>query len=358
MSARITPSGSAFRKPSFQANASRDAAPAARNVRAGSQTSNSSLKASAARNSDRGTSVTSQTTISSSRPKVTRGRKRLIIDLSSDEEASDYSPPSDDNEIDSTKGDRKGNKGIKEGRKQGPGLATKKSRHCPPPLSAMTPSPVSSKGKNGFGFQVSPQLKAKTESQAPLSLSCKPPRRPGGRAQPTASSRVSKQTTKFTTTASIPRSPRKAKQSALDKIAELSERDTLLWTEETTAEASKQKQAESGILEEVRSGMRSMSITPVPSTAKDSKEEGDGLANKSDDTNAETPRRRTNSRFTVRLDSKRNEGWESWTHSRSQGDRHLAKQRVLISDDEHEDSEPDISEYTVQNGIIVHHDGV
>ena len=112
------------------------------------------------------------------------------------------------------------------------------------------------------------------------------------------------------------------------------------------------------MIEEVRSVMRSMSITPAPSMAKDAREEGDMLANNSDDETPETPKRRTNSRTTAKSNTNKNEGWEPWKYSRSQGDRHLAKKPTVVSDDEYEDSEPDISKYTVKNGVIVHQDDV
>lgn len=55
---------------------------------------------------------------------------------------------------------------------------------------------------------------------------------------------------------------------------------------------------------------------------------------------------------------KHSAAWNSWTQSRVNGDRYLAKSRAartIVKDDEDDDyDDPDISNYSVIDGIILH----
>ncbi|CAG5160178.1 uncharacterized protein ALTATR162_LOCUS5755 [Alternaria atra] len=293
----FTPTIPGFRRPVLPASATKDSIPAARNVRAGSQATASTYRASSITQNQPDSSVTSRTSVSS-HSSVARG-KRKVVDLSSDEE-SDYSPPSDEDDepkfpmttdevCNSTKSNTK---------KPGP---TAKKAKLPPPLPpAIASKSVFSKGKNGFGFQ--PTSKPKS-NQAAFSLPNPPP--------PDLEARTN---------------------IAID-------------------EANEYEAPEAGVVEQVRGSLRSMSITPAPSTAEDhvnATEDVEILAVVSD------------SGSTIAVQStKHGAGWNSWTHRRANGDRNLAKSRSsrpLVRDDEEDDDyeDPDISKYSIIDGTIVH----
>jgi hypothetical protein len=116
-------------------------------------------------------------------------------------------------------------------------------------------------------------------------------------------------------------------------------------------EANEYEAPEAGVVEQVRGSLRSMSITPAPSTAEDhvnATEDVEILAVVSD------------SGSTIAVQStKHGAGWNSWTHRRANGDRNLAKSRSsrpLVRDDEEDDDyeDPDISKYSIIDGTIVH----
>jgi hypothetical protein len=116
----------------------------------------------------------------------------------------------------------------------------------------------------------------------------------------------------------------------------------------TIDEAKKHKETEARFVEQVRGSLTGMSITPAPSTASDNAvEDVQTLANISDPESATS---RTPTR------AKHSAGWNSWTRSRVNGDRYLAKSRSsrpIVRDDE-DDEDPDVSKYSVINGIILH----
>ncbi|KAI4646632.1 hypothetical protein J4E93_004854 [Alternaria ventricosa] len=340
-----TPKNPSFRRPFLPASATKDSIAVARGVRAGSQVSTSTPtnRASSVSQSQRDASVVSHTSFSS---RSGRG-KRKVVDLSSDEE-SDYAPPSDDEEPQSPVLTDEALKSVK---KQTSRPATKKAKLPPALPPALSSKGVYNKGKNGFGFTSLQKSKPKVNSQTDVALPITPPRVPTRKPQPTTpstptpASQMSKLVALRTQGATVSRSPRKAKLDASAKITQLSEAELQTRTNIAIEEANQREEAatEAGIFEQVRGGMRAMSITPAPSTAGNAAEDVEMLADISD---SET----TSPRHDAGLDS--------WTDSRFNGDRYLAKSRAarpIVEDDEDDDyDDPDISKYSVIDGIIVH----
>jgi hypothetical protein len=116
-------------------------------------------------------------------------------------------------------------------------------------------------------------------------------------------------------------------------------------------EANEYEASEAGVVEQVRGSLRSMSITPAPSTAEDH-------VNATEDVEIFAVVSDSGSTIAVQS-TKHSAGWNSWTHRRANGDRNLAKSRSsrpLVQDDEEDDDyeDPDISKYSIINGTIVH----
>jgi hypothetical protein len=242
-------------------------------------------------------------------------------------------------------------------KKQVPEQASKKARLPPTLPSALTSKSVFEREKHNFGFTNLPKPKPKVNSETASSLSSTPPRAPIRNSQPTASptpTSPSKRPTKPTSTVSpvqvvpILRSPRKAKLDASAGIPQLSEAELQTRTDMTIGSANKHEETEARFVEQVRDSLTGMSITPAPSTASDNAaEDVETLANISDPESATS---RTPTR------AKHGAGWNSWTRSRVNGDRYLAKSRSsrpIVQDDE-DDEDPDISKYSVINGIILY----
>ncbi|KAI4939181.1 uncharacterized protein J4E92_000464 [Alternaria infectoria] len=273
-----------------------------------------------------------------------RRGKRKVVDLSSDEE-SDYAPPSDDEEPSSPVMMDDAPEPVK---KQTSRPATKKVKLPPPLPPALASKGVYNKGKNGFCFTSLQKSKPKVNSQTDAASPTTPPRVPTRKPQPTTpstptpASQRSKIVTSKTQGATVSRSPRKAKLDASAKITQLSEAELETRTSIAIDEANQRERAtaEAGVFEQVRGGMRAMSITPAPGNAA---EDVEMLADVSD------------SEITS---PKHGAGLSSWTDSRFNGDRYLAKSRAarpIVEDDEDDDyDDPDISKYSVINGIIVH----
>jgi len=270
-----------------------------------------------------------------------------VVDLSSDEE-SDYAPPSDDEEPSSSVMMDDAPEPVK---KQTSRPATKKAKLPPPLPPALTSKGVYNKGKNGFGFTSLQKSKPKVNSQTDAALPTTPTRVPTRKPQPTTPSTPTPASQKFknvtlkTQGATISRSPRKAKLDASAKITQLSEAELETRTSIAIDEANQREEAttQAGIFEQVRGGMRAMSITPAPSTAGNAAEDVEMLADVSDSEIASP---------------KHGSGLSSWTDSRFNGDRYLAKSRaarLIVEDDEDDDcDDPDISKYSVIDGVIVH----
>jgi hypothetical protein len=101
------------------------------------------------------------------------------------------------------------------------------------------------------------------------------------------------------------------------------------WTEETIIEADELEEAETGTVADVRGSLRDMSITPAPSV-NGSQGSGDDdvgkLVNISDTESADTRKGAG-----AKVKQKSDNGWDSWTRSRSNGDRYLARFRALAA---------------------------
>ena len=323
--------------------------PAARNVRAGSQASASTYRASSITQSQCDLSATPRTSVSSLR---SGRRKRKVIDVSSDE--SDYTPPSEDDEPRSPIIVEELCKSVK-GNAEKFGPVTKKTKFPPPPPPAMASKSVFSKGKNGYGFQPTSRPKPEVDNQAALSLPNQPQHASIMKSQlspPTAPAPASKTPSKpIATTRAVPvsRSPRKAKLDASAKISQLSETELRIRNDIAVDEANGYEAPETGVVEQLRGSMRSMSITPAPNNTEDQGITAENVGMLADLSDTES---------TIAVQStKHGAGWNSWTHSRINGDRNLAKlrpNRPLVQDEDDDDDDPDISKYSIIDGLIVH----
>jgi hypothetical protein len=135
------------------------------------------------------------------------------------------------------------------------------------------------------------------------------------------------------------------------KISQLSETELQTRNNMAIDEANEYEAPETGVVEQVRGSLRSMSITPAPSTARahsNATEDVEMLADVSD------------SESTIAAQStKHSAGWDSWTRSRVNGDNNLAKKShrsrlLVLDDDDDDDDDLDISEYSIVDGAIVH----
>ncbi|CAI9628528.1 unnamed protein product [Alternaria burnsii] len=333
----MAPKNTSFRKPDFPASVTKDSMPAARNVRAGSQASASTYRASSTTQSQCDLSATPRTSVSSLR---SGRRKRKAIDVSSDE--SDYTPPSEDDEPRSPITIEKLCKSVKgNAKKFGP--VTKKTKFPPSPPPAIASKSVFSKGKNGYGFQPTSRPKSEVDNQAALSLPNQPQHATIMKSQlspPTAPTPALKKPTKpIATTRAVPvsRSPRKAKLDASAKISQLSETELRIRNDIAVDEANGYEAPETGVVEQVRGSMRSMSITPAPNDTEDQGITAENVGMLADLSDIES---------TLAVQStKHGAGWNSWTHSRINGDRNLAKlrpNRPLVQDEDDDDDDPDI----------------
>jgi hypothetical protein len=272
---------------------------------------------------------------------VTKGSKRKVVDISSDEDDSVCSP-SFTNKLGSS--DEEGEKrvGIKETKKQASRTTRKKARHV------LSPSSAYRKEKNSFGFLTPSKPKA-ASPQTPTGST-----RPAAPCTPASVFQEPTKQTAVTPSPAFPttRSYRKAKLDARQKISEISEQGAECLTEEIINEAN-EKDARASVIEEVRSGLCSMSIT------RHAEEDVNMRANVSDNESAEAPGRRSNGKIDRAKHSKeeKEDGWKTWTESRAKGDRYMAKHQASVLDEEDEDDwQPDISKYRIVNGIIVHDD--
>ncbi|KAH6861497.1 hypothetical protein B0T12DRAFT_480212 [Alternaria alternata] len=332
----MAPKNTSFRRPDFPASVTKDSMPAARNVRAGSQASASTHRASSITQSQCDLSATPRTSVSSLR---SGRRKRKVIDLSSDE--SDYTPPSEDDEPRSSIIVEELCKSVK-GNAERFGPVTKKAKFPPPPPAIASKS-VFSKGKNGYGFQPISRPKPEVDNQSALSSPNQPQHTSIMKSQlssQTAPTTASKTPTKPTvTTRAVPvsRSPRKAKLDASAKISQLSETEMRIRNDIAVDEANGYEAPETGIVEQVRGSMRSMSITPAPNNTEDQGITAENVGMLADLSDTES---------TIAVQStKHGAGWNSWTHSRINGDRNLAKlrpNRPLVQDEDDDDDDPDI----------------
>jgi len=345
----MAPKNTSFRRPDFPASVTKDSMPAARNVRAGSQASASTYRASSTTQSQCDLSATPRTSVSSLR---SGRRKRKAIDVSSDE--SDYTPPSEDDEPRSSIVIEELYKSVK-GNAERFGPVTKKTKFPPPPPAAIASKSVFSKGKNGYGFQPTSRPKPEVDNQAALSLPNQPQHASIMKSQlspPTAPAPASKTPSKpIATTRAVPvsRSPRKAKLDASAKISQLSETELRIRNDIAVDEANGYEAPETGVVEQVRGSMRSMSITPAPNNTEDRGITAENVGMLADLSDTES---------TIAVQStKHGAGWNSWTHSRINGDRNLAKlrpNRPLVQDEDDDDDDPDISKYSIIDGLIVH----
>ncbi|KAH7377645.1 hypothetical protein BKA66DRAFT_588613 [Pyrenochaeta sp. MPI-SDFR-AT-0127] len=311
-----------FNKPFVSASASKDTA--LRNGRAGtvdSRASNFNLPVTP--NSKGSASVPSRTG-----PSFTQKRK-IEVNLSSDEEdGSDFSP-SGDEEPDL------------------PGAISRRvKKHAPAPKKARvsttslpkskTPSPPTAlavplaNGKNRLGFRVPAKPKRCSAAAAASSLH-KPcstlsgkstlstpnvPSKPKSHQQPTSEvpkKQSSKPTFKRTSLISTACSavPRKARLEAEAKIQSLITADEEFWTQESILGAAEQEDRLNGALAE---RVRGMSITPTPSACDTDPARSDQPASQHEDV--------PDIGEDVLVDqAPRN----SWTHARSMGDRHVAR---------------------------------
>ncbi|RYO30217.1 hypothetical protein AA0111_g5574 [Alternaria arborescens] len=345
----MAPKNTSFRRPDFPASVTKDSMRAARNVRAGSQASASTYRASSITQSQCDLSATPRTSVSS----LCLGRrKRKAIDVSSDE--SDDTPPSEDDEPRSSVIIEELCKSVK-GNVEKFGPVTKKTKFPPPPPPAIASKGVFSKGKNGYGFQPTSRPKSEVDYQAALSLPNQPQHASIMKSQlspPTTTTPALKKPTKpIATTRAVPvsRSPRKAKLDASAKISQLSETELRIRNDIAVDEANGYEAPETGVVEQVRGSMRSMSITPAPNNTEDQGITAENVGMLADLSDTES---------TIAVQStKHGAGWNSWTHSRINGDRNLAKlrpNRPLVQDEDDDDDDPDISKYSIIDGLIVH----
>jgi len=332
----------------------------------------------AASNTRRGASVVS------AQSNATRSRKRArTYDLSSDEDnsESDYAP----SEPDSPSAE----KSARQAKKMHDAPVLKKARTGIMGSSAATSKPQPRAqvekvpGKNGFGFKSKPTPKPMTPTKtqwrepAPLVSSSPVPasspqspsvrgRAPAPKAKPVRASNMAGK--KF-----IPLpSKRAAARKAEDKIHGYFEAD-----EEFRTECAIEDDVEEARLPE---DMRRMSITPSPSDSQlaaefqEVLEDAESGASEHDETvemlvDIQEPTTAAASVLSdarthtqtgpSALTAKDNDNtWTSWAHTRARGDRHIAKNPHLQPTVEDDDSEADISEYILVNGIIVRKDQV
>ena len=311
----VTLATPSFRKPIFPASAAKDAITAARNVRASSQASVSTTRASSTARSQRNPSVASRVS-SSSRTTATKGGKREVVDISSDEDESDYAPDSsdDEEELESSLGEAQERKFDKNKmRKCAPGPVPKKAKIA---LNSKCETKNGKNGKNGFGFQTPFQPKLKANNQPVPSSQNTSTRPPSHITKPPtlkSPSLVARKPKKATYTVSPRRPQRSSKVTAKSKIAMQLALDEESLVEEHVAQADANEAPECSAVEDVRGGLRSMSFTPAPS---DATEDIGSLV----ETEVSV-----DMGVALRPDFKGDVGWESWMRKRVAGDRFLAR---------------------------------
>ncbi|KAF7576420.1 Nucleo-P87 domain containing protein [Pyrenophora tritici-repentis] len=287
----VTPSTPNFRKPIVPASATKDAISAFKNVRAGSQVSASSMPAQNLTRSHRNASVVSGLS-SSSRTATIRKRNRKVVNLSSDEDESDYAPePSDDEEE---------NLELPLGVGQEPKADKTKMRKVQPgPVSKKAKTDIKT-GKNPFGFDILAQSMSnvKNSQLVPSTLKKLPKPSPQTTLPPSTKKPISANMKPKKS----PRLPahRSSKLAAASKISQ-----QLAVNADSLAA---QEAPESGAVENVRDGLRSMSLTPV-------------LSDKStEDVEALAGSRLTGTGGRGKALRSRPE-WMAWTKRRQTGDR-------------------------------------
>jgi len=234
------------------------------------------------------------------------------LNISSDEDESDYAPDysDDEEELESSLEEAQERKADKNNtRKLASGPVPKKAK------IALNLNRETKIGKNGFGFQTpfQPKLKAKRQPSLHIATPC-------ALETPTL---IAKKPKRVTHTVS-PRQPpqRSSKVAAESRIAMQLALDEEPLITESVAEATANEGPEFSAVEDVRGELRSMSLTPAPS---DATEDVGSLA--------ET---KLSGGMGVALKSgcKGDLGWESWMRKRVAGNRFLARTSEDEADDE------------------------
>lgn len=343
-----TPSTPSFRKPMFPASATKDAVPAARNVRESSKASTSIIQTSCPARSQRNLSVACRVS-SSSRTTTTKGGKRNVLDISSDEDDSDeYAPdPSDDEEeLESHSEvfrDRKAAKHDVRELKSGP--VWKKAK------TALALNGETKTGKNSFGFQAPSQSKPKVSIQ-PVPWPPKTPMRPSSHKPqpntPRTPALIARKPTKAMPAIRpglLPRSSqRSSKVATKSRIAEQLAFDEEYLTVESTSESDAEEMPEREAIKDMRSGLRSMSLTPASGDTNTVGTTG-YVASLADVSGVHVSE---SMGVAKRSGCKGDKGWDSWIRKRAGGDRYLAKMGEEGSDGD--GSEDECERYGMRKG--------
>jgi hypothetical protein len=146
--------------------------------------------------------------------------------------------------------------------------------------------------------------------------------------------------------ASPPLSKRRAAIAAHNAVQQIYREEEETRTEFAIAAANAMEDAQPVNDYQLRSSMRTLSITPAPGeSVRDLIEDVVDDEDKQDDGNAADTESNANREGEVYSRS-------AWLHDRAQGDRNVAKFQATVADEEDEDEELDISEYIMHDGII------
>lgn len=277
---------------------------------------------------------------------VSKRKRKIEINLSSDEEdGSNFSPSADEEPDSSEDYPEKAQKHVHASKRARVRVISKRKAHNQfPDLNV----PLA-KGKNRLGFKVFTKSKAGTAAVSSPALSETPagkstPRilhtmsKPNHRPQlePRDSTRRSSRHLPSPASVSANSAARKAKGKARKKIEQFSAVHESLCTETAIEEAEEQ---EYRLRSTLAGAVREMSIMPRPSTS------AGHLHTRTDEDMVDACEDPIVDKGT----------FGSWTHARSTGDRHLAK-ALPSSHPNRADSDEDldISDYTFVNGIILH----